>query len=82
MDLMKEGVIEKRRVDPLAQLSLYGKSNDRFWFTLFHETAHILLHGKEKKAMLHNVGREVVYFEFRNVDFISGLACDVCIASL
>jgi HTH-type transcriptional regulator/antitoxin HigA len=33
---------------PLIQLSLYGKSNDRFWFTLFHELAHILLHSKEK----------------------------------
>jgi HTH-type transcriptional regulator / antitoxin HigA len=30
----------------LIQLSLYGKSNDRFWFTLFHECAHILLHDK------------------------------------
>ncbi len=31
----------------LIQLSLYGKSNDRFWFTFFHEVAHILLHGKD-----------------------------------
>lgn len=30
----------------LIQLSLYGKQNDRFWFTLFHEVAHILLHDK------------------------------------
>ncbi|QLQ33153.1 MAG: ImmA/IrrE family metallo-endopeptidase [Candidatus Thiothrix singaporensis] len=36
---------------PLIWLSLYGKSNDRFWFTLFHEAAHILLHGREKKAV-------------------------------
>lgn len=36
---------------PLIQLSLYGKSNDRFWFTLFHEAAHILLHSKEKKSV-------------------------------
>jgi len=34
---------------PLIQLSLYGKSNDRFWFTFFHEAAHILLHDKEKQ---------------------------------
>ena len=33
---------------PLIQLSLYGKSNDRFWFTFFHEAAHILLHSGEK----------------------------------
>ena len=32
---------------PLIQLSLYGKTNDRFWFTFFHEAAHILLHGKK-----------------------------------
>ncbi len=35
---------------PLIQLSLYGKTNDRFWFTLFHEAAHILLHGKNRKS--------------------------------
>lgn len=36
---------------PLIQLSLYGKTNDKFWFTFFHEAAHILLHAnpKEKK---------------------------------
>jgi HTH-type transcriptional regulator/antitoxin HigA len=32
----------------LVQLSLYGKTNDRFWFTFFHEAAHILLHGKKE----------------------------------
>lgn len=36
---------------PLIQLSLYGKTNDRFWFSLFHEAAHILLHGKEKASV-------------------------------
>lgn len=30
---------------PLIQLSLDGKNNDRFWFTFFHEAAHVLLHG-------------------------------------
>ena len=33
---------------PLIQLSLYGKLNDRFWFTFFHEAAHILLHAGQK----------------------------------
>jgi HTH-type transcriptional regulator/antitoxin HigA len=33
---------------PLIQVSLYGKTNDKFWFTFFHEAAHILLHGKDK----------------------------------
>ncbi|MDB5821227.1 MAG: family transcriptional regulator, partial [Rhizobacter sp.] len=36
---------------PMIQLSLYGKLNDRFWFSLFHEAAHILLHGRQKKAV-------------------------------
>lgn len=39
---------------PLIQLSLYGKMNDRFWFTFFHEAAHILLHANnsdERKAV-------------------------------
>ena len=39
---------------PLIQMSLYGKSNDRFWFTFFHEAAHILLHAnsnEEKKSV-------------------------------
>lgn len=31
----------------LIQLSLFGKSEDRFWFTFFHEAGHILLHGKK-----------------------------------
>lgn len=33
---------------PLLQLSLYGKTNDRFWFTFFHEAAHLLLHDKSE----------------------------------
>lgn len=31
----------------LIQLSLHDKQNDRFWFTFFHEAAHILLHDKK-----------------------------------
>lgn len=30
----------------LLQLSLYYKRDDQFWFSFFHEAAHILLHGK------------------------------------
>jgi HTH-type transcriptional regulator/antitoxin HigA len=29
---------------PLIQLSLYGRKNDRFWFTFFHEVRHIVAH--------------------------------------
>lgn len=34
---------------PLIQLSLYGTTNDKFWFTFFHEAAHILLHANSKE---------------------------------
>ncbi len=29
-------------------MSLYGKTNDRFWYTFFHEAAHILIHDKKE----------------------------------
>ena len=31
----------------LIAISLRYKSNDHFWFTFFHEAAHLLLHGKK-----------------------------------
>ena len=46
---------------PLIQLSGRYKKNDIFWFTVFHEIAHILLHGK-KDVFLEEVdytGKEV-----------------------
>lgn len=43
---------------PLIQLSLYGKSNDKFWFTFFHEAAHILLHaGRKTDIFLDDPGK-------------------------
>lgn len=30
----------------LVQMSLRYKTDDQFWFTFFHESAHVLLHGK------------------------------------
>ncbi|KJS04966.1 MAG: DNA-binding protein [Gammaproteobacteria bacterium BRH_c0] len=39
------------RHSPLIQISLYGKTNDKFWFTFFHEAAHILLHADGKQAI-------------------------------
>lgn len=31
----------------MIAVSLRSKTNDHFWFTFFHEAAHILLHGKK-----------------------------------
>lgn len=38
---------------PMIQLSLFGKTNDRFWFNLFHEAAHILLHSEGIRGKRH-----------------------------
>jgi addiction module HigA family antidote len=47
------------RGKPLIQLSGRYKTDDRFWFTFYHEAAHILLHGK-KEIFLENVaGTEI-----------------------
>lgn len=39
---------------PIIQLSGRYKTDDHFWFTFYHEAAHILLHGK-KDIFLENV---------------------------
>ncbi len=33
---------------PVVQLSLRHKTDDHFWFTFFHELAHVLLHGQRE----------------------------------
>ena len=43
---------------PVIQLSLYGKFNDRFWFTFFHESAHLLLHSDEKSHIFLDNGQK------------------------
>jgi len=51
---------------PLIQMSLYGKTNDRFWFTFFHEAAHIILHANgDKKSIFLDDGN-------------AGKHCDPC----
>jgi hypothetical protein len=44
---------------PIIQLSSRCRTNDHFWFTFFHEAAHVILHGK-KDIFLKNVeGTEI-----------------------
>ena len=43
---------------PIIQLSLYGRTNDKFWFNLFHEAAHLLLHAGNHDA------RQSVYLDY------------------
>ena len=52
------GVARWLNRNPLIQLSLFGKTNDRFWFSFFHEAAHILLHADDRKSVwLDDAGR-------------------------
>ncbi len=52
------GVARWLHRNPLIQLSLFGKTNDRFWFSFFHEAAHILLHADDRKSVwLDDAGR-------------------------
>jgi HTH-type transcriptional regulator/antitoxin HigA len=41
----------------LIQLTLRHKSDDHFWFTLFHEAAHLLLHSR-KTVFVDGRGKE------------------------
>jgi addiction module HigA family antidote len=34
--------------NPVMQLSLYLKTNDQLWFTIFHELCHIIKHGRRE----------------------------------
>jgi len=44
---------------PIIQLSDRFKTDDHFWFTFFHEAAHILLHGKKDVFLKSVEGTEV-----------------------
>lgn len=41
---------------PIMQLTLRGKSDDRFWFTFFHEIGHLLLHDRGEVFIEHRGG--------------------------
>lgn len=42
--------------NPIVQLSLRGKKDDQFWFTLFHELGHVLLHPRSAVFIDHENG--------------------------
>lgn len=57
---------------PLIQLSLYGKSNDKFWFSFFHEAAHILKHGKKAVFLDEIDGKNIDSMEEREANEWAG----------
>jgi len=56
---------------PIIQLSLYGKRNDRFWFTFFHEAGHILKHSRQLIFLDDNRYRDVTNEEEEADSFAS-----------
>ncbi|MCC6457938.1 MAG: HigA family addiction module antidote protein [Caldilineaceae bacterium] len=48
---------------PVIQLSLFGKTNDRFWFTLFHEACHILKHERKLVYVDNDLGADITEVE-------------------
>ncbi len=43
----------------MIAMSLRYKADDRFWFSFFHEIAHVLIHGKRQTFIDEERGREV-----------------------
>lgn len=48
------GAVRWVNENPVIQLSLLGAYADMFWFNLFHEIGHLLLHGKKDKFIEFN----------------------------
>ncbi len=62
---------------PLIQLSGRYKTNDTFWFTFFHELAHVLLHGKRDIFLEDLEGAEIDDEKEQDADrFASNLLLD------
>jgi len=63
---------------PLIQLSLLGKWNDVFWFSFFHEVAHILKH--PKRAVFLDDATSVATAKSKEEKEADQFAADVLIA--
>lgn len=48
------GAVRWVNENPVIQLSLLGAYADMFWFNLFHEIGHLILHGKKDKFIEFN----------------------------
>lgn len=58
---------------PLIQVSIYGRDADKFWFTLFHEIGHVLLHGKKEQFISFTSGGEKTSNELQADEFAANL---------
>lgn len=63
------GATRWRKYRPFIQMSDFGQFQDIFWFTLFHEIGHALLHGKKDFSLKEGDGDNSENFEFTpNID--------------
>jgi HTH-type transcriptional regulator/antitoxin HigA len=65
--------------NPLIQLSIYNAWADIFWFNLYHEIGHLLLHGKKEKFIEYDdrdlvtaKGKEAEADKFASDELIPG----------
>lgn len=70
--------------NPLIQLTDRFKTNDQFWFTFYHEAAHILLHGKKEIFLedLEGYEQDQVKEEEANEFAAKRLAPSNCISNI
>ncbi len=66
------GAVRWFRNNPLIQLSDRYKTNDKFWFTFFHEAGHILLHGKKEIFLEESEGSENDVIKEKEADQYAG----------
>lgn len=59
--------------NPLIQVSIYGRDADKFWFTLFHEIGHVLLHGKKDQFISFTSGGEKTSNEVKADEFAANI---------
>lgn len=62
------GITRWLKNKPIIQLSLYGKSNDRIWFTFFHEVAHLLKQDKNEIFLDEIDGKRLDMIEEHDAD--------------
>jgi addiction module HigA family antidote len=66
------GAVRWFRNNPMIQLSDRYKTNDKFWFTFFHEAGHILLHGKKEIFLEESEGSKNDLTKEKEADQFAG----------
>jgi len=57
---------------PVIQLSILGAYADIFWFNLFHEIGHLLIHGKKEKFIEFDNAISQLFRKGKRADTFAG----------